>query len=210
MSALERDVGPVSRSTAPRTRGLSPDAAPRPGASVLGMSFAKNLLKTGSAVAVSATLGTLATDPKTRWYKSLDKPEIQPPAAVFPIAWTALYATIAGASAKALTAGEEAAEARPGGLIRAPHQQEEAARRVRSYKRALGVNLVLNTGWSALFFQGKNPPLAAVEATLLAVSSADLARRAWQLDRASGVLLLPYAAWTAFATALTVRIDQEN
>lgn len=174
------------------------------------MNFAKNLLKMGSAVTVSATLGTLATDPNTRWYKSLDKPEIQPPAAAFPIAWTALYAAIAGASAKAVTAGERAAEARRGDVFRPPHERAEAARRVRSYKRALGVNLVLNTGWTALFFQGKNPPLAAVEATLLAVSSADLARRAWQLDRASGVLLAPYAAWTAYATALTVRIDQEN
>ena len=95
-------------------------------------------------------------------------------------------------------------------MIQPPAEREAAARRVRAYRRALGLNLALNSGWSALFFQGKNPPAAAVEAALLAVSSADLTRRAWQLDRASGVLLAPYAAWTAFATALTMRIDQEN
>lgn len=174
------------------------------------MTFAKNLLKTSIPVTLSAAVGTAVTDPDTRWYKRLDKPEIQPPTAVFPIAWTALYGTIAVASAKALTAAERITRPGPEDPMPTPSEREEAVKQVRGFKRALGLNLVLNTGWSALFWQGRNLPVAAVEAGLLALSSADLARRAGRLDRASGALLLPYAGWTAFATVLTTRIEQEN
>lgn len=139
-------------------------------------------------------IGSAVTDPKTLWYRMLRKPEIQPPTVVFPIAWTALYASIAGASALAVTRGEEAA------------RHEEVA----GYWKALGVNLVLNTGWSALFWKGRNMKVAAVEAGLLAASSADLARRAGRLDTTAGALLVPYAAWCAFATVLSTRIEQVN
>ena len=174
------------------------------------MSFAKNLLKTSVPVALSAAVGTAVTDPDTRWYKKLEKPEIQPPTAVFPIAWTALYGSIAAASAKALTAAERITEPRPQDPMPTPSEREKTVKRVRGFKRALGLNLVLNTGWSALFWQGRKLPVAAVEAGLLALSSADLARRAGQLDRASGAMLLPYAGWTGFATLLTTRIEQVN
>lgn len=174
------------------------------------MTFAKNLLKTSIPVTLSAAVGTAVTDPDTRWYKRLDKPEIQPPTAVFPIAWTALYGTIAVASAKALTAAERITRPGPEDPMPTPSEREETVKQVRGFKRALGLKLVLNTGWSALFWQGRNLPVAAVEAGLLALSPADLARRAGRLDRASGALLLPYAGWTAFATVLTTRIEQEN
>jgi benzodiazapine receptor len=48
---------------------------------------------------------------RSRWYRSIEKPDIQPPAQVFPIVWTALYAAIAGASAGVLTRQDEQVEA---------------------------------------------------------------------------------------------------
>ena len=68
----------------------------------------------------------------------------------------------------------------------------------------------LNTGWNALFFRVSNLPVATVGAAALAVSSADLARRAatdggWQVWG-----LRAYAGWCVFATALTGRIAQLN
>ncbi|XNZ01607.1 TspO/MBR family protein [Micrococcus luteus] len=91
-----------------------------------------------------------------------------------------------------------------------PSEREQTAKRARGFTRALGLNLVLNTGWSALFWQGRNLPVSAVEAGPLAISSADLARRAGQLDRGAGALLAPYTGWTAFAAVLTTRIEQVN
>ena len=83
---------------------------------------------------------------------------------------------------------------------------DEAAR----YRRALWVNLVLNTGWSVLFWRVRRPALAAAEAGALAVSSADLARRAAASGQRAGWALVPYAAWTAFAAVLSTAIARRN
>jgi TspO/MBR family len=42
------------------------------------------------------------------------------------------------------------------------------------------------------------------------VSNLDLVRRAWSADRISGACLVPYIAWTAFATALNAAIVRRN
>jgi benzodiazapine receptor len=47
---------------------------------------------------------------------------------------------------------------------------------------ALGVNLVLNAGWSWLFFRYHRPWVAAAECAVLTVSSADLVRRVGSVD----------------------------
>ena len=48
------------------------------------------------------------------------------------------------------------------------------------------------------------------EAVLLAASSADLVRRAGKHGTEKGILLAPYAGWTAFATALSASIARRN
>lgn len=161
------------------------------------MSFWKNLGLTAGLTTAAATVGTLATDPNTRWYKALDTPTWQPPNWLFPVAWTGLYASIAASSADVLTR-----------LDASPRPSEGQART--RYLQALGTNLVLNAGWSVLFWKGRNNVVSTVEAAALAVSSADLARRAAQVSPAAGAGLAPYAAWTAFATALTGEIARRN
>lgn len=148
----------------------------------------------GAGVAACAVAGTLLNEPQSRWYRSLRKPDWQPAPAVFPIAWTALYAAVGLSSASVINR-----------LNKAGWDQDAAA-----FARALGVNLALNTGWNALFFRVRNLPVATVGAAALAVSSADLARRAatdggWQVWG-----LRAYAGWCVFATALTGRIAQLN
>jgi tryptophan-rich sensory protein len=154
----------------------------------------RNLLGSALATAATAAAGSLATNPGSAWYRTQDKPSWQPPAPVFPIAWTALYASIAGGSARAMTRGEE----------------DGRSAEVTAYRRALGLNLALNAGWSIVFFGLHRRAPATIVAAALAASSADLARRASRLDTASGVALTPYAAWTAFATALTTDIARRN
>ncbi len=145
-------------------------------------------------VTASAVLGALATDPDGPYYRTLVKPDWQPPPPVYGIVWTPLYADLALASGHAIsTLGQLGRDRDRDSLI-----------------GALVVNLALNTGWSLLFFRGHRPWLAAAECAVLTVSSADLVRRVGAADRRAGVALAPYPAWCAFATALTVAIARRN
>jgi tryptophan-rich sensory protein len=79
-----------------------------------------------------------------------------------------------------------------------------------AYTRALAANLVLNAGWSWIFFNRKRLGAAAVGAGLLTASSVDLARRAAAVNAPAGAALTAYPVWCAFATVLSTRIWQLN
>lgn len=154
----------------------------------------QTLLVTSAASAAAAVVGSIATDPTSAWYRGLTLPPWQPPPVAFPVAWTALYADIAGTSASVIRSLED------GG------RPDEA----RAFRRALGVNLVLNAGWSVLFWRSRRLDLATAEAAILALSSADLARRARAAGDGHAALLAPYALWCSFATVLTAAIARRN
>jgi uncharacterized protein YbjT (DUF2867 family)/tryptophan-rich sensory protein len=154
----------------------------------------RNLALTGAAVSVAAVAGSLATRPDSRWYARLDKPAWQPPPAAFPVVWTALYADIAAASASVLTELDGAGD--------------RAGRN--AFLKAFGTNLALNAAWSAVFFRAQRPWAAAAEAAVLTLSSADLARRAGDVNRTAGIALSPYAVWCGFATVLSAAIARRN
>ena len=62
--------------------------------------FWTNLLKTGAQTGAAAAAGTAASaGVDSPWYRDLRKPGLQPPAAVFPVVWTVLYADLAVTSA---------------------------------------------------------------------------------------------------------------
>jgi benzodiazapine receptor len=154
----------------------------------------RTLVGTSAAVAATAALGSLAsTDVNSEWYVRLRKPAIQPPGVVFPIVWTTLYTDIAVSSAVALDRLETS----------------DSAAAV-AFRRALAVNLVLNTSWSWVFFKAHQLAPAVAVAGALAVSSADLARRAGRASPAAGWALVPYAAWCSFATVLSGVIWRRN
>ncbi len=147
------------------------------------------------AVAAAAGAGSVASaDSISTWYARLRKPSFQPPNAAFPVAWTTLYTDIAATSAVAID------------RFRATGQHDKARR----YAAALSINLVLNAGWSWLFFRFHKLGASALGAAALTVSSADLARRAAQADPRAGVALTPYPLWTAFATVLATSVWRLN
>ncbi len=152
------------------------------------------VLTTVAATVASAGLGGVGTDPQSDYYLGLRKPSWQPPPAAFGLVWTPLYADIAITSAHALD--------------RLADQGRSAERQ--ALRNALIVNLALNTGWSWLFFKARQPWLATAECAVLAVSSADLARRIGRADRRAGVALSPYPLWCGFATALSLAIARLN
>jgi uncharacterized protein YbjT (DUF2867 family)/tryptophan-rich sensory protein len=154
----------------------------------------RNLALTGAATVACAVAGSLATQPGSRWYRSLDLPDWQPPSIAFPVVWTALYADLAASSAAALTAYD---------------RDGETAGRT-AYLKAFGTNLALNAAWSVVFWRARRPWAAAAEAAVLTASTADLARRAGAVSRGAGVALSPYAAWCGFATVLSSAIARRN
>lgn len=150
--------------------------------------------QTTALTTITAVSGSLATDPQSDWYRSLDLPSWQPPGWLFPVVWTGLYTSIAVTSAKVLheldaESGREHADA---------------------YRVALVGNMVLNQAWSWAFFRAHKLPLSTVVAGLLAASSIDLARRAGRAGAGKAAALAPYAAWCSFATVLTETIRRRN
>ncbi len=154
----------------------------------------RNLAVAGALTGAAAVAGAILTDPRGEWYRSLDLPPWQPPPVAFPVVWTALYADIAATSAATLTE-----------LDRRGDSAGSTA-----YRRALIANLVLNATWSGSFFRSHRLWPAAAHATVLAASSADLVRRTRLVSPAGGRRLLPYAAWTAFATLLNAEVARRN
>ncbi|WP_096285859.1 TspO/MBR family protein [Mycobacterium ahvazicum] len=153
------------------------------------------LAVTSLAVAVAAGTGSIASPRRVPgWYTRLRKPAYQPPSVAFPIVWTALYADIATTSAVTVD------------KFRAAGQHDKA----RGYAAALTVNLLLNAGWSWLFFRFHKLGAAVLGAAALTVSSADLARRAAAADPRAGAALAPYPLWCAFATVLSTHIWRLN
>ncbi|BBZ48814.1 tryptophan-rich sensory protein [Mycobacterium heidelbergense] len=147
------------------------------------------------AVAAAAGAGSIASPSRVAgWYSRLRKPPYQPPGAAFPIVWTTLYGDIAATSAVAVD------------RLRAAGRRDEARR----YAAALGLNLLLNAGWSWLFFRYHKLGAAALGAAALTASSADLARRTARADRRAGLALSPYALWCAFATVLATHVWRLN
>jgi tryptophan-rich sensory protein len=149
------------------------------------------LATTGGAALATAVLGGLASRPaESAWYARLHKPGFQPPRQVFPIVWPILYADIATVSASVVDEFNDSGR---------PHE-------ARKYAALLAANLVMNGGWSWLFFSRRRLGASAILAGALTVSSADLTRRAVVAKGSAGAVLGLYPAWCAFATLLSGRI----
>jgi tryptophan-rich sensory protein len=130
-------------------------------------------------------------DPDSAWYRSLRKPSWQPPSWVFGVVWTPLYATVAYAAGHAL------------GTVPGARQRAGLA-------GSLAANLALNAGWNRLFFTRRSPGAALAGTLLLDLSNAELVRRIARTDRTAARVLVPYATWCAFATALNASIARLN
>jgi benzodiazapine receptor len=149
----------------------------------------------GASFAAAALGATATARSVDTWYRTLRKPRWTPPRQVFGPVWTLLYTLIAVS----------------GWLIR--RQAHERPARAAAGQLALGawlVQLVLNAGWSIMFF-GRRQIIGglAVSAALWMAISVYLALSA-RVSRWGAALLLPYWAWVGFATALNARIWRLN
>ncbi|MEU9647425.1 TspO/MBR family protein [Streptomyces sp. NPDC048110] len=132
-----------------------------------------------------AALGGFAAADAGQTYEGLAKPSWAPPGWLFGPVWTVLYGTIAIAAWLVLRHGKAGTAVAMGWW---------------------STQLALNLAWTPLFFAADAYGIAFVDICLLLVALAATVVTFWRRRRAAAVLLVPYAAWVAYAAALNLSI----
>jgi tryptophan-rich sensory protein len=149
------------------------------------------LLVSLAASSAAGAIGSIATITNIpTWYAALEKPFFNPPNWVFGPVWTTLYVLMGISLYLAWTT---------------------------SYKKpkkwaysAFGVQLVLNTLWSLVFFGLHQPWAAVVIIALLLVSIVMTIKLFWPISKPAAYLLVPYLAWVMFASVLNTAVALLN
>lgn len=148
----------------------------------------KDLISAIVSIAIALAVGGLATASSVgAWYAGLNKPAFNPPNAVFGPVWTILYVLMALAAWRVWRT-----DVKRGGR--------------RSALALYAVQLVLNLAWSLIFFGLRQPAFALAEVALLLAAVIAAAAAFWRIDRPAGAMMVPYAAWVAFASVLNWEI----
>ena len=143
------------------------------------------------AITVAAgAIGGLASREAPTFYAQLDKPAWAPPAWLFGPVWTALYVMMGVAA----------------WLI----WREHGWARARTALLLFLAQLSCNALWTWVFFAWRRGGLALAEIVLLVLLVVATIIAFARLHRIAGALLLPYLAWTAYATALTAAVWARN
>ncbi|MEO7996145.1 MAG: TspO/MBR family protein [Gemmatimonadaceae bacterium] len=138
-----------------------------------------------------AVLGAWLTD-TGQWYRELRKPWFQPPDFLFAPAWTTIFVCLGCAAVIAWNSPVITQRQRTAVLM------------------AFGLNFVLNSAWSFLFFERRRPDLALFEVVVFWCSIVALIVVVRPLSTTAVWLLVPYLAWVSFATVLNQRIVALN
>jgi benzodiazapine receptor len=162
----------------------------RPSPSASARSLIALSLSLVACFGISALGGAITAGPVKSWYPELVKPALTPPDLAFPIVWTLLYAMMAIAA----------------WLV----WRRSGLRRALGALLLFGLQLLLNLGWSWLFFGQQQVGWAVAEICLLWLAIAACMAAFAQHDRLASWLLLPYLLWVSFAAYLTFAIWQLN
>jgi tryptophan-rich sensory protein len=142
-------------------------------------------------VLVGGASGVLTTSSVQGWYRTIERPAWNPPDWVFGPVWTTLYVMMGIALVQ---------------VVRS--DRDRIARQVGLGLFAL--QLVLNVGWSWIFFVNHDLFGALVEILALWLAIAATIAAFGAVRRSAAALLVPYLAWTTFATLLTATIWRLN
>jgi tryptophan-rich sensory protein len=135
-------------------------------------------------VAGAAGLGGLGARRAPLIYEQLGKPVWAPPASIFGPVWSILYVTIAAAGWRISASGSA---------------------RTRSLHLT---QLALNGVWPAVFFELRDKRTSLAIIALLDLSLALEVAMLRREDQRAAVLLVPYLAWSGFATALNAAVTE--
>lgn len=141
---------------------------------------------------LAGVIGAVATTPAIpAWYMTITKPALAPPNWIFGPVWTTLFLLIGIA---AWMVWEK-------GIVR---------KDVKGALKLFGLQLVLNTTWSLIFFGLQNPGLAFLEIIVLWLAIAATIRAFYSVSRPAAYLLIPYILWVSFAGFLNYSIWMLN
>lgn len=120
------------------------------------------------------------------WYTTINKPSFNPPSWIFGPVWITLY-TLMGIAAF---------------LIWNKKKSSQRTKALFVY----GIQLVLNTLWSILFFGLQNPGMAFFEILFLLAFILATICFFFKQSKPAAYLLIPYLAWVSFAAILNYNI----
>lgn len=121
------------------------------------------------------------------WYPSLVKPSFNPPNWIFAPVWTTLYIMMGIAVALIWQAGWQKSEVQNAIMI-------------------FIAQLVLNGGWSMIFFGMHSIGGALFIIVALWILIAFCIKRFYTINRWASILMVPYLLWVTFATILNTSI----
>ncbi len=139
----------------------------------------------------SAAIGSYFTNLTVKtWYTTIRKPSWNPPNKVFAPVWSLLYLMMAVS----------------GWLI----WERMPTKGLDQSMMLFGIQLILNTAWSALFFGLRNPKLAFFEIIPLWVFILLTMLNFWSIYWLAGALFVPYLLWVSFAAFLNYTVWRMN
>jgi len=142
---------------------------------------------------VGGASGAVIVAPATKsggWYEKIDLPPWVPPNRLFAPVWTALYACMGVAAARVYKLS--------GGGLSSPPMIMWAA------------HYAINLAWAPAFFGKQMLRLGQAINFALISTLVPIIVMYYRLDPLSAYLLLPYLAWTTFATVLNGAICKRN
>lgn len=146
------------------------------------------LIATIGASLLAGGIGSFFTTPAIpAWYAGLVKPALNPPAWVFGPVWTILYVLMGVAAFLVWKNGWD-------------------KKGVRVALSVFGVQLLLNTAWSIIFFGLQSPSWALIEISLLWLAIVWTITTFYKISRPAAYLLAPYLLWVSFAAYLNYSI----
>lgn len=141
------------------------------------------LMIIGAITILAQILGGRFSASGKAWYRTLNLPSITPPDWVFGVVWTTIY--ICTATCAYLVWNDERFAAQ------------------RTWIMILfAINIVLNVGWSYLFFQMHMIFGALILSIILEIITLVLFMQILQSSQRFSLLLLPYVLWGGFAIYL--------
>ena len=121
------------------------------------------------------------------FYESVENPPLAPPALLFPVVWTILYALM-GFGAYLIYRNEDAGSDRT---------------------LALGIyviQLAVNFSWSIIFFRFRMFAAAALTAIALTILSGAMVWAFRKVSKLAAAINIPYVIWLIFASYLSVGV----
>ncbi len=153
-------------------------------------SVLKLIISLALPLTVGAVAGIFTARAIPTWYATLNQPSFNPPNWLFGPVWTLLY-LLMGISLYWIWS-------------MAPGKERNLA------LMAFGVQLLLNFGWSFLFFYYKTLGLALVEIAILWVSIVVMLMLFRRVKPLAAYINIPYLLWVSFATILNAAYFRLN